>query len=479
MRFGILVPYPGDKSHLSKSVGDDFDVTPKSGPLYLTQVSYFSIFLRMLDEIVNNAELTKYHTTFKPGQIIFLEGDNSQDLYVMVSGQVDVFKGDKKIRELTKKGSIFGEVSFLLGDKRTASVRAKNDVKVIRIPREEITPFLCDFPSAGRAITKHLAQWLDETSQILHGLKELCDQLPDAVILTDKQGQILTWNSAAEKLFGREWQQLRHKNVDEIYQEPAVYKNFLKEVLSQYSVREKIFKIKHPDKGPRFISTSMTVLYDGHHNFQGVLSLGRDVTEVKNLERKYKRIGYWLISSFLLVGFLTAALFLGYSYFSKGFQTVELREQELKNYLAKDFFLLKSLLIEHLRRGSRLQTSQVMANFFQIQQTAAFPYTGLVLLDMNKKVFDAYSNRSDADVAAMIDSSYAGIEFKGDERSPHKVLTLYRPDKNYPMGKRGLEIAFELRQRDELLGWLIFQMDMDQLNKIYGLDAKALTELHF
>ncbi len=46
-------------------------------------------------------------------------------------------------------------------------------------------------------------------------------------------------------------------------------------------------------EGIRSIATSMTVLYDGHHNFQGVLSMGRDVTRIKELEKKYKRAGYW------------------------------------------------------------------------------------------------------------------------------------------------------------------------------------------
>jgi PAS domain-containing protein len=181
----------------------------------------------MLDGILNNPGLVNYLTRFKSDQIIFLGGDDSQDLYILVSGQVAVFKGDKKIRELTKKGSLFGEVSFFLGSTRTASVRTKNDVSVLRIPKEEITIFLDEFPEAAREITRHLAQWLDETSQLLYGLKEFCDQLPDAVILTDRNGKILTWNSTAETLYGRSWQQMRNADTAEIYEDPQAYNKFL------------------------------------------------------------------------------------------------------------------------------------------------------------------------------------------------------------------------------------------------------------
>ena len=433
----------------------------------------------MIDEIIAHPDIAKYFATFTSGQTIFLEGDDSQDLYILVCGQINIFKGDKKIREITKKGSLFGEMSFFLGGSRTASVKASDDVKVIRIPKEAVNDFLRDFPSAAREITKYLAQWLDETSQIVHGLNEFCDQLPDAVLLTDKEGKILAWNSAAEKLYGRDWHQMRHGNVDEIYEDPQDYKDFLEEVQRKYSVREKIFQIKHLSEGTRFISTSTTVLYDGHHNYQGALSLGRDVTTVKNLERKYKRIGYWLISSFFLLGILAAVIFLGYPYFSKGYQTLNLRQQELRNHLAKDYFMLKSLLIEHVGGGNRSKTRQVMKNFFNIQKTAALPYNGLLLLDKDKKVINAFSIKADEDVIGMIGSSYKAIKFEGNEDSLHKVLTVYRADKNHPMGKKEVEIAFELRKDNEFLGWLVFQMDMELLRKIHGIDIESLKEFEF
>ena len=150
----------------------------------------------MLDNIINNPDLDKHLRSFETGQIILLEGDDSQDLYILVSGQVNILKGDKKIREITKRGSLFGEMSFFLGGRRTASVKANDDVKVIRIPKEAINDFLRDFPSAASEITKHLALWLDETSQIVHGLNEFCNQLPDAVLLTDKEGKMsLPWGT--------------------------------------------------------------------------------------------------------------------------------------------------------------------------------------------------------------------------------------------------------------------------------------------
>ena len=120
-----------------------------------------------------------------------------------------------------------------------------------------------------------------------------------------------------------------------------------------------------------------------------------------------------------------------------------------------------------------------MRNFFNIQRAAAIPYTGLILLDKEKKVSSAYSTQAETGVNEMIGSSYAAIEFQGSEKSLHKVLTLYRADKDHPMGKKGVEITFELHQNDVFLGWLVFQMDMDLLKAIYGIDTEGLKEFRF
>ncbi len=433
----------------------------------------------MLDEIIKNQDLGRYLTTYETGQIIFLEGDESQDLYILVSGQLDILKGNIKITEINEIGTLFGEMSFLLGAKRTATVKAKNDVKTIRIPKEGVTTFLDEHPQVAREITKILAQRLDETSQIVYGLKEFCNQLPDAVILTNREGKVLTWNSVAEKIYGREGNQMRHISIEEIYEEPQAYNNFLEEVQSRYSVREKILKIRHPEKGTRYISTSTTVLYDGHHNFQGVLSLGRDVTAVKNLERRYRRAWYWIIPSIILIGLLTSAIFLGLPFVSKESQPKDIKKLELRDQLGKDYLLLKSLLADHFEAGDRSKTNQLMKDFFNIQESSKMPYIGLALLGKDKKIFDAYSMKGGTDIEKMVGSSYAGIEFKGSESSLHRVLTLYRVDKDHPMGHKGTEIAFELMTDNQFLGWLIFQMNMELLGRKYEMDEKDLERFQF
>lgn len=433
----------------------------------------------MNDEIFNYSGLNKYLTGFETGQIIFLEGDDSQDLFILESGQIDIFKGNKKISEITRKGEFFGEMSFLLGAKRTATVKAASDVRAIRIPKSEINSILNEFPLITKEITRILARRLDETSQMLYGLKEFCDQLPDAVIVTNRDDKILTWNSVAEKMYGLDGYEMQYKPAEEIYAEPEEFVNFLEEVRSRYSVREKILRIKHPEKGTRYISTSTTVLYDGHHNYQGLLSLGRDVTAVKNLERHYRRIRNWTIPVILILGLLTAGVFLVYPHFSREEIVVDVKKEGLRDQIGKDYFLMRSLLIQPFVDRDRKRISKIMTGFLGIQAPENLPYSALLLLDEDKKVFAAVSARPDIDASSLIGSSYAGLDFKGKEESINRLLTLYRTDSDHPTGRRGVEIAFKIDRDQRPLGWLVFQMDMEKLQTRYNCTEADLGAFQF
>lgn len=432
----------------------------------------------MLEEVIGHPDLEKYLTEIEPGHTLMIEGDDSQDLFILISGRLDILKGAQKIYEIGEPGSVFGEMSFLLGAKRTATVKAKSVVKAYRIPQEDVDGFLQEFPAVAGQIARLLAGRLREASQVIHGLKETCDQLPDAVLLTDKQGRIISWNAAAKALYGRDWDGSAEKTIEAIYEDPEAYREFIAEVRKHYAVRERVLKINHPEKGVRFVSTSTTLLYDGHHNFKGVLSIGRDVTAVHRLQKRYRTVRNWLIPFVGLFFLVTGAVFFGYIPLINGFQTMDAAKQGLRNQMAKDYILLKSLLSSPFAAGDKVKVRELMRQFFDIQESAAVPYTGLVLLDRQKKVFSAYS-RVEQDPTNTAGSSYAGIAFRGPEESIHKVLSLYRPTKKHPMGAKGVEVAFPLHMGARVLGWLVFQMDMEMLEKTYQLDEHGLQRLRF
>ncbi|TYQ17721.1 UNVERIFIED_CONTAM: CRP-like cAMP-binding protein [Acetivibrio alkalicellulosi] len=78
----------------------------------------------------------KYGVTYKAGDIIFFEGDQGEDFYVVYWGVVKVVKfarGDIRVLRILKKGSLFGEYAHFCGNRRTATVTAETDVGLIKI----------------------------------------------------------------------------------------------------------------------------------------------------------------------------------------------------------------------------------------------------------------------------------------------------------------------------------------------------------
>ncbi len=433
----------------------------------------------MLEDIIGNPDLSRYHVSYEAGRSLFLEGDTSQDLYILVSGQIDVLKGKKKIARITEPGSFIGEMSFLLGERRTSTVNARTAVTAIRIPREDVESFLKTYPEVAREVTMLLARRLAETSRVVYGLKEFADQLPDAVLMTDHDGVLVNWNSAAEEVYGRDFSQMQTRALAELFYNQDDYRDFMAAARSGRTVREQVVHVQHPDRGLRCISASTTVLYDGHHNFQGIMLLGRDVTEAVRIAQRYRRIRRWAVPCAGAALALALVFFIVLSLFFTGRQSRDLHVQELRNQLAKDYLVLSSLLAETVRSRDWDRARQQLNDFFAVQEVKLLPYEGLVLLDENKKVTAFSSVRQGADRSTRIGNSYGGLSFEGDAETIHRVLNLYRTDPKNPMGARGIEVAFPLGNTDAEHCWLLFQIDTDKLRTQYAATAESLESFRF
>jgi CRP/FNR family transcriptional regulator, cyclic AMP receptor protein len=75
--------------------------------------------------------------TFQPGEIIFAEGDDSREMFVVLEGQVEIVKKSPQgvpIRlAAISRGEFLGEMSLLESLPRSATARAVNDVKLLSI----------------------------------------------------------------------------------------------------------------------------------------------------------------------------------------------------------------------------------------------------------------------------------------------------------------------------------------------------------
>ncbi|MFB1482655.1 cyclic nucleotide-binding domain-containing protein [Corallococcus sp. RDP092CA] len=79
------------------------------------------------------------------GDVIIREGDATDGLYVVLSGEVEVHKGGQRLSTL-KEGELFGEISLLRKTPATATVEATRHTTLLRLPREDFDSLISSHP---------------------------------------------------------------------------------------------------------------------------------------------------------------------------------------------------------------------------------------------------------------------------------------------------------------------------------------------
>ena len=73
-----------------------------------------------LDDVLNSSSLLQC----EPGDFIIEEGSIDSRIYVLLSGELEVCVGGKKVASINRVGEVFGELALVNQDKRLASVIA-------------------------------------------------------------------------------------------------------------------------------------------------------------------------------------------------------------------------------------------------------------------------------------------------------------------------------------------------------------------
>lgn len=430
-------------------------------------------------DLVHNPAIREHIVTFKKGEVLCVEGAAAGELFILLSGTLELFKGTNKIAEISGEGAPVGEIAFLLGSKRTATVKAATDGEAVRIPHEELEPVLEKFPALMWRIAEFLARRLDARTETLHALKEFCDHLPDAVVAAKKDGNIIAWNRAAETLFGCEWSDMEKSSLASLYTEPEQLRKTLDGLTAPESAREEVLKVQHPRKGPRFVSTHLSLLTDRQGHADGFLAMSRDVTDIQKIKQKYRRFRLWFIPLLIALSLGVGAIFYASPRFLEDKNIINIKQQALRDQIANDYLLLKSILKEAFSARDQEIAGQAMQEFFRLHKEALPPYRGVVLLGTDKKVFAAFAmdekNRQDS----IVGSSYSGVPFKASDDSGHSVLSLYWADGRQALGQKGIEIAFKIVDDDREVGWLVLQMDAKKLASEFDADEETLRIFKF
>ncbi|MES2370925.1 MAG: YhjD/YihY/BrkB family envelope integrity protein [Pseudomonadota bacterium] len=108
--------------------------------------------------------LEKYGETYPAGHVLIAEGDDSRIAYFLYAGRAGVYKdtaeGRRRLSELNE-GQLFGEMAYLLNEKRTASVVADSEITVLALPPHLLEELMRHSAPLSRRIIDTLCQRLE------------------------------------------------------------------------------------------------------------------------------------------------------------------------------------------------------------------------------------------------------------------------------------------------------------------------------
>lgn len=112
--------------------------------------------------------------SFKKNTLVICEGDQSDSLYIILSGKVKVFLSDEDGKEVTlntqKEGEYFGELAMLDDAPRSASVITVEASKLAVISKAAFDECLESHPKIALTIMRGLARRLRELTENVRNL---------------------------------------------------------------------------------------------------------------------------------------------------------------------------------------------------------------------------------------------------------------------------------------------------------------------
>jgi CRP-like cAMP-binding protein len=126
---------------------------------------------------------------FAPGDTLIHEGLTPGKLYVLIDGQVEVIRRDMQVTHVDEPGSVFGEMSVLLDQPSSATVKALSEIKVYLI--DDAYKFLENRPEVSIHIATLLARRLYYTTAYLVDLQQqLAGRRKDLDVVDKILGQL-------------------------------------------------------------------------------------------------------------------------------------------------------------------------------------------------------------------------------------------------------------------------------------------------
>jgi signal transduction histidine kinase len=143
----------------------------------------FFQLLKVTQQTPNTASITRRHCA--QGEIVFLEGEQGDTMYMVLAGRSAMLKGDLNqptLLGLCEVGSIFGEMALLEDLPYSSTVIALEELSLLGINRKRFHQFVTEMPSLSIKIMEMLSLRLRATDEARASINVQERRLADQVL---------------------------------------------------------------------------------------------------------------------------------------------------------------------------------------------------------------------------------------------------------------------------------------------------------
>jgi cAMP-dependent protein kinase regulator len=137
------------------------------------QSSVIPLFADLTQEEFNDFTSRMQFHTMPAGQTIIKEGDTGASVYVITRGTVQVYtsmEGKKVELAVLQPSDFFGEIAFLTGKPRTATVETLEECDVLEVAEDQLADLIRQKPRIREVMQNYYDQRVASTLQKLKGI---------------------------------------------------------------------------------------------------------------------------------------------------------------------------------------------------------------------------------------------------------------------------------------------------------------------
>jgi CRP-like cAMP-binding protein len=135
-----------------------------SGTEKVLLLKSLSIFNETPETILSELAPLMQEEQIKSGALIFKEGEPGDCMYIIHSGEIEIHKGEATLAILQAK-EVFGELSLLDAETRSATATAKTDCHVFKIDQEPFYKLIQSRPEVAMGFIKILSKRLRKLNE--------------------------------------------------------------------------------------------------------------------------------------------------------------------------------------------------------------------------------------------------------------------------------------------------------------------------